>query len=60
MNRRSFLLAATGCAVAVPVVAEPTMDIAAGGYQSCVLWAVDLSNGEWRVVDYETFMGGKP
>ena len=60
MSRRSFLLAATGCAVALPVAVESSMDIAAGGYQPCVLWAVDLSTGEWREVDYETFMGGKP
>lgn len=59
MTRRSFMKAATGFAVAMPV-ADTAIDISTGGYQSCVLWAVDLNTGEWREVDYHTFMGGKP
>lgn len=72
MNRRSFLRAATGCAVAAPVAIRTAvsmvpkkhamtqwMDFGSSEYQAVTLWAVNLSTGKWRVVDYEEFMGVK-
>lgn len=56
VNRRSFLRAATGCAVAAPVAIRTVLAMKC---QQPVLWAVNLDTGRWRVIEFEEFMEGK-
>ena len=62
MNRRSFLQAATGCAVAVvvPIPSNQCLDFSATSLFGTVFWVCNLDTGVWRQVDEFEFMGGKP
>ena len=65
MNRRNFLLASTGCAVAAATPSAKTlihpMDFSATSESfGTVFWVCNLDTGKWRQVAEEEFMTGVP